>query len=178
MSDIALHPRIREVIMALTAAQQEADALCATITAEQETRRLGDGWTVAQVVEHMAIVEGGAGRIVSNIAKQVTDIPETSEASVGDVLAKYHVADPSYRKVPAPEVVLPIHGASVTESATRMREARARLIAALEAASGTALGAAHYPHPLFGPLDGYQWSIMAAQHQRRHLVQIRTILAS
>lgn len=178
MSTPSLHPRIREVIAALTAAQQDTEAFCATITTDQESRRIDDGWTVAQVVEHMAIVENGTGRIVSNIAKQVADTPETSNEPVGDVLGKYRVADPSYRKVAAPEMVHPSQGATVAESMARMRESRARLIAALEAASGTALGGAHYPHPLFGPLDGYQWGLLAAQHQLRHLVQIRTILAS
>ncbi len=178
MSTSSLHPRILEVIAALTAAQQETDTLCASITPDQESRRLGDGWSVAEVVEHMAIVENGSGRIVSNIAKQVADIPETSDEPVGATLAKYRVADPTHRKVAAPEMVHPSHGAPVAESAARMRDARARLIAALEAASGTALGGAHYPHPLFGPLDGYQWGLLAAQHQLRHLVQIRTILAS
>jgi hypothetical protein len=178
MPSASLHPRIREVITALADAQQEMDALCATLTAEQELRRLDEGWTVAQVMEHMAIVEGGAGRIVSNIAKQVAGTPETSDAPVGGALDKYHVPDPTFRKVVAPEAVQPLQGAPVTESVTRMHESRARLIAALEAASGTALGGAHFPHPIFGPLDGYQWALIAAQHQRRHLVQIRTILAS
>lgn len=174
----ALHPRIHEVISALTAAQQETDAFCATIPAEQADRRLGDGWTVAQIVEHMAIVEGGAGRIVSNIAKQVADVAETSDEPVGPTLSRYHVADPSYRKVPAPETVHPVHGATIAESLERMRASRARLIAALEAASGTALGHATFPHPMFGPLDGYQWGLLAAQHQLRHVAQLRTILAS
>lgn len=172
------HPRIIEVITALTAAQHDMDAVCAGISPEQELRRIGDGWTVAQVVEHVAIVEGGAGRIVSNIAKQVADTPETSDEPVATTLDRYRVADPSLRKVEAPDMVQPVNGAPLAESMARLRESRARLIAAFEAASGTALGAAHFPHPLFGPLDGYQWGLFAAQHQRRHLVQLRTILAS
>jgi len=115
---------------------------------------------------------------IAGIAKQVVSIPETSEAPVGSALDRYHVPDPTFRKVVAPDVVQPLQGVPVTESVTRLRESRARLIAALEAASGTALGGAHFPHPIFGPLDGYQWALLAAQHQRRHLVQIRTILAS
>jgi DinB superfamily len=178
MTTTPLHPRIREVLSALAEAQRETDAFCATITAEQESRRLGDGWTVAQVVEHMAIVENGAGRIVSNIAKQVVAVPETSEAPIAPALARYRVADPTHHKVLAPEAVQPTQGVPVAESAARMRESRTRLVAALERASGTALGAAHFPHPIFGPLDGYQWALLAAQHQHRHLVQIRHILAS
>lgn len=178
MSMSGLHPRIREVIAELLAAQQDTDALCATITPAQEVQRLGDGWSVAEVVEHMAIVEDGAGRIVSGIARQVIDLRETSDDPVAPTLSRYHVADPSVRKVVAPERVHPTEGLAVPVSAARMRVARARLIAALEAASGTALGGAHFPHPIFGPLDGYQWALLAAQHQRRHLAQIRTILAS
>jgi len=178
MPTSALHPRIREVITALTEAQREMEVCCADITPEQELRRIGDGWTVAQVVEHIAIVDGGAGRIVSNIAKQVAAVPETSDDPVASSLDRYRVPDPSFRKVVAPEMVRPMSGAPVAESSARVRESRARLIAALEAASGTALGGAHFPHPIFGPLDGYQWALLAAQHQRRHLVQIRTILAS
>jgi hypothetical protein len=178
MSTTPLHPRIHEVIAALEAAQRETDAMLATLTPADETRRLPDGWTVAQVVEHMAIVESGAGRVVGNIIKAVVDQRETSDEPIAPSVLRYKVADPTMRKVVAPEVVHPVHGASVAESAERMRVSRARLIEAFAAASGRALAQAHFPHPLFGPLDGYQWGHLAAQHQLRHLVQIRTILAS
>ncbi|GAB1344175.1 DinB family protein [Gemmatimonas sp.] len=178
MTSVVLHPRIREVITALDDAQHEMERVCATISPEQESRRVGDGWTVAQVVEHMAIVEDGAGRIVNGIAKQVAGLAETDESSVAPSLARYRVPDPSARKVVAPEVVHPTGGASVAESLARMQHSRSRLVALLESVSGTALGAASFPHPIFGPLDGYQWGLLAAQHQLRHLVQLRHILAS
>lgn len=178
MTSVALHPRIREVITALAHAQHEVEHVCATITPDQESRRLGDGWTVAQVVEHMAIVEDGAGRIVNGIAKQVVGVAETDESPVTPALARFRVPDPTAYKVVAPDVVHPKSGATVAESLARLQHSRARLVALLESVSGTALGAASFPHPIFGPLDGYQWGLLAAQHQLRHLVQIRTILAS
>lgn len=178
MSTPALHPRIHEVITALEDAQRETEALLATLTAADAARRLGDGWTVAQVLEHMAIVESGAGRVVGTIAKQVADQPESSDEPVAPSVLRFKVADPTVRKVAAPEMVQPVQGTPMAESAEQMRAARGRLIAAFAAASGRALGQAHFPHPLFGPLDGYQWGHLAAQHQLRHLVQIRTILAS
>lgn len=178
MSSDSLHPRIREVIAALHEAQQETDALCAALTAQDASRRLGDGWSVAEVVEHMAIVEDGAGRVVGTLAKQVAGVPETSNAPVASSLDHFRATDPSFHKLVAPEMVEPKSGAAIAESLERMRASRARLVAALEKASGTALGTAHFPHPRFGPLDGYQWALLAAQHQLRHLVQIRNILAS
>jgi hypothetical protein len=51
-------------------------------------------------------------------------------------------------------------------------------LAALVDASGRALGQATAPHAIFGPLDGYQWALFVALHQRRHLVQISTTLAA
>lgn len=178
MTSVALHPRIREVITALADAQHEVERVCTTIAPDQESRRLGDGWTVAQVVEHMAIVDDGAGRIVNGIAKQVANLVETDESPVTPSLARYCVPDPTVRKVVAPDVVHPTSGATVAQSLARMQQSRSRLIALLESVSGTALGAASFPHPIFGPLDGYQWALLAAQHQLRHLVQLRTILAS
>ena len=34
-----------------------------------------------------------------------------------------------------------------------------------------------FPHPLFGPWDGYQWLLAAASHGARHTEQIREVKA-
>lgn len=178
MSTLSLHPRTREVITALHDAQRETESFLNDLPQDAATLRHAEGWTIAQIVEHMAIVEDGAGRIVGGIAKQVAGLAETDEEPVAPTLARYRIADPTFRQIEAPEVVQPRHGLPVAESLARMQQARTRLIAAFEAASGIALGKGSYPHPLFGPLDAYQWGHMAAQHQLRHLTQIRSILAA
>ena len=47
------------------------------------------------------------------------------------------------------------------------------------AIAGHAAGFARmsFPHPLFGPWDGYQWLLAAASHGARHTEQIREVKA-
>jgi hypothetical protein len=33
-------------------------------------------------------------------------------------------------------------------------------------------------HPMFGPLDGWQFALFVARHEERHLDQLRELLAS
>lgn len=182
MTDRALHPRIEEVLAALTGAQREMDALMATIRASvPEAHRREpphpDTWSITEVVEHLAIVEDGAGRLVSTLIKQVADTTETDETLVGPTLDRFRVWDPSVRRIVAPDIVVPRGQLSFDDAVVRQQEARSRVMQAYVAASGKALGTAQLPHPVLGPLDGYQWGHMTAQHQRRHLTQIRSILA-
>ncbi len=42
-------------------------------------------------------------------------------------------------------------------------------------ADGLALGNFSYPHPMFGPLDLYQWLVFVGLHESRHACQIREL---
>jgi hypothetical protein len=174
-----LHPRIEEVLSALRAAQQELQELLAPINDDVANRApAAGGWSVTQIVEHLAIVDDGAGRLISNLIRQAEGTNESETTPITPTLERYRVWDPAARRIEAPEMVHP--GGSATFDAARAAQAAARdrTIAAFAAASGRALASVKHPHPVLGPLDGYQWGIVTAQHQRRHCVQIRALLAS
>ncbi|HEY0929151.1 MAG TPA: DinB family protein [Gemmatimonas sp.] len=174
----ALHPRTAEVVQALQAAQQEMNDLLATIPASHRDAPAAEGaWSIAQVIEHLAMVEDGAGRLLGNFIKQVRDIPETEIDAIAPTIERFQVWDPSRGRV-APEFVSPKGQISFDEALTRQSTARARVIEALIAASGCALGTVNYPHPALGTLTGYQWALVTAQHQRRHLPQIAAVSSS
>lgn len=174
----ALHPRITEVVSALGDAQRECEAMLQSIAPAQHAARAGDGWTIAQIVDHLAIVEDGAGRLVGTLIKQAAGTRETDESPVAPSIERFRVWDPSGRRIEAPAIVVPTTTTPLADSAARLATARARMIAAFEAASGLALGQVAHPHPVLGPLTAYQWGHVTAHHQRRHLAQIRTILAA
>ena len=67
----------------------------------------------------------------------------------------------------------PKGGLTAAEGIERLHAVRERLVTALIEGSGLALGAVSHPHPLFGPLNGYQWILVIAMHERRHAAQIR-----
>lgn len=173
-----LHPRVAEIIGELERTQEEMVELMGGITEAQMEAPVGDGqWTVAQHVEHLAIVEDGTGRLMSKLIKQVEaqGERETESASQLQSLDKFRVWQ-VVKPIVAPESVRPSGTVSGPEAMARLSTARARLIAALRRASGLALGTASYPHPVVGPLNIYQWGLIASQHQRRHIELIHGIL--
>jgi hypothetical protein len=85
------------------------------------------------------------------------------------------VAEP-LRRIEAPEMVQPSEGLNVESALERLTAVRTRLRTGLvQEASGVALATVSAPHPAIGMLDGYQWILMVAQHERRHIGQIRRI---
>jgi hypothetical protein len=172
----SLHPRIAEVTTELRDAQAEMLALLETLPPEALHRTAPDGgWTVAQVVEHLQILEDSAGRLIGSMLKQLEGTVDTETDAIAPTMARFQVWKP-VTKLTAPETVRPAGEAPTADCVAKQSAARDRLIGALEQGSGRALHAATFPHPFLGTLSGYQWALLVAQHQRRHLFQIRTIV--
>lgn len=174
-----LHPRIAEVLDALRAAQQELhDLLESAPAAAAGWTASGGGWTITQVVEHLAIVEDGTGRLVSKLIRQADGTEETESDAIAPSLARFRVWDPAVRPIEAPPMVQPTSTVALADARAAQATARERLMAAFAAASGRALAGVTHPHPVVGPLNVYQWGLFVAHHQQRHCVQIRDILAA
>lgn len=173
----ALHPRIAEVVTELEASQQELRAALGALPAPLLDRRPTDGsWTISEVVEHLMLLEHSIGRLIGGMLKQLDGTADTETDAIGPTLAHFRIAQP-LRKLPAPEAMQPT-GVPLAQALEQQEAARARLISALTAGSGRALHTVSFPHPVLGPLNGYQWALLVAEHQRRHLVQIQTIAAA
>jgi len=151
-------------------------ALLESLPPEASSRTAPDGgWTVAQVIEHLLMVEDGAGRLISGMLKQLEGTVDSDTDPIGPTLARFRIDTP-LTKLAAPERVTPTNALPLAECVAKLDEARQRLITALEHGSGRALHTMTVPHPFLGELSGYQWALLAAQHQRRHLTQIRNIM--
>jgi hypothetical protein len=79
------------------------------------------------------------------------------------------------RRINAPEMVIPREGATVEEGLAALASSRAAVRRALDDASGVALGAITHTHPVFGPMNLYQWGLVLGYHDARHAEQIREI---
>ena len=176
-SSETLHPRIAELLAELDAAREELRALVASLPRDTLTMRTSDdGWTIPQILEHLAIVEDGSGRLFSKMVKEAEasgerEIDGSSILGIND----RHLITSSNARIDAPERVRPSENLSIEESMARLDAARARLKDAMRRASGLALGKVAMPHPAFGPFSAYQWLLATAQHERRHMRQIRRI---
>lgn len=173
-----LHPRIAEVVTALALAQQEMYTTLAQLPMDRvETAPPGGGWTMAQVIDHLAIVEDGSGRLIGKLLKAAEGTSESSQEPIAPTLERFQIWQP-IRPIVAPELVVPAARPAVADAIARQSMARSRLLTALEDASGRDLAAVTAPHPALGTLNAYQWALFTAQHQRRHLVQLRAIATS
>ncbi len=171
----ALHPRIAELIAELTTTHQELVDVLDEIPADHhDAPPTGDRWSVSQLLEHLAMVEGSTGRLISRLIKEATGTVESDDSTVLGSLDQFQLWAPT-RRIRAPEMVCPSGDHTAADALAQQSMARERLIDALRKGSGLALATVHFPHPILGPLDAYQWALMVAQHTRRHIVQLRAL---
>jgi hypothetical protein len=173
-----VHPRLAEL---LRYTELQRDGLLAAVATVPETardQRPGPGhWSVAEVLEHLCIVEQGVSRLITRRIERAREAglgPETETGSLLHCLDRFPLLDRS-ATMPAPELVRPpgsLNAAAALEGLERSRHA---LRAAIATGDGLALGTVTGPHPLLGPLTLYQWVLFVGQHECRHAMQIRDI---
>ena len=173
-----MHPRIQEVLEYLDTTRTDlSQAVEGVPAARREERPGADRWSVAEVLEHLAIIERRvvkmvAGRIAAAKASGVG--PELETSSVLDSINRGGVADRS-RRVTAPEMIQPQSAADAASVWSALQQSRARLREAVLAGDGLALSEVTQEHPVLGVINLYQWLIFVGSHEARHTEQIREI---
>ena len=148
---------------------------------ERLSRRAGtDGWSVAEILDHLQIVESGVARL---IAKRVAKARETGlgdETSTASVMSSFdqHQARLDSAKMQAPEMVRPRSDVDPAAAVHALEDSRQALRSAVRTADGLAIGEIRHNHAILGELDLYQWLIFLGQHERRHTRQIERTLKS
>ncbi|HEX2780961.1 MAG TPA: DinB family protein [Gemmatimonadaceae bacterium] len=174
----ALHPRIDELLEVLDETRASLTMAVAQVPAERRDVRPAPGkWSVGEILDHVRQVDANFARLFSkrvDEARAAGAPAETDGSSILSRLDRAMVVDRS-RKVEAPSRIQPREGTLVEDALAALRESRAAVRAALAAASGLALGSVVHPHPVFGALDMYQWTLFIAYHEERHAQQIREI---
>jgi hypothetical protein len=145
----------------------------------EESTALPDGekWTIAQIVEHISLVEDGIGRICSKLLSKAQAEERSSEGSISLSAAFIEKGGELARtKVQAPEVVQPTGERSIAESLAKLEENRRklRLIQPLfESHNATDY---KFPHPYFGEISAVEWLTLVGGHEMRHIKQIERLL--
>ena len=176
-----MHPRLAELTDDLARQRAALLAAIAAIPAEDLERRAApDGWSVAEVVDHLSLVESGTARLLAKRAARAREAgcgPETRTDSVRGCMDRWSVVDTPAR-FQAPEAVRPRAGVTMEAALGALQAAREALLATIREVDGLDLTAVTAMHPAFGELDAYQWIVSTAQHEARHLRQIDAIAAS
>lgn len=140
------------------------------------TKANGEKWSIAEIVEHVSIVDGGMYRICGKLLRKAEADGKLSDGSIdlSNFLAK--AAEAGSAKLEAPDMVRPTGDKSIAESLAVLeqnQQAFRELLPMFEKFDGNAN---RFPHPYFGDLSALEWLVLAGGHEARHLGQIKRIL--
>ena len=176
-----MHPRLAELTDDLARQRAALLSAIAAIPAEDLERRTApDGWSAAELVDHLSLVEAGTARLLAKRAARAREAgcgPETRTDSVRGCMDRWSIPDAPVR-IQAPETVRPRPGVGMEAALTSLQEARAALLATIEEIDGLDLTEVKATHPAFGELDAYQWIVSIVHHEARHLRQLAALAAA
>lgn len=166
-----------------------------TLSEAQQTFRPAEGcWSVAEIVEHLSIIEQNMVRLIGMLLNKAeaaapSSAPASDDANTADDAATSAGARPFKpftldelvetirdKKLTAPEQVRPGGQASLADSLASLQQTRATVESFRPRLETADLEAATYPHSFFGDLNASQWLAFIGHHEARHLRQIERLL--
>lgn len=176
-----MHARLAETMTFVEEKRRELLQSFEGIAGDRLCRRADPaGWSVAEILEHLRMVESGIARLITKRVGQTREAglgEEKSTASVMPTFERYSAALDS-AVMQAPAAVQPRTNIDISEALDGLESSREALRAAVVSASGLSLGEIKHTHPILGELDLYQWLIFVGQHEGRHKKQIERTLKS
>ena len=141
-------------------------------------RAATDGWSVAEILDHLRMVEAGVARLITKRVAQAREAGLGDETSTSSVVAPFtkYSANLEDMVLKSPAGVQPRPDVDIAEAREGLKSSREALRAAVATADGLALGDIKHNHPLLGELDLYEWLVFLGEHEARHKKQIERTL--
>ena len=175
-----MHPRIEELLSYLDVRRKALrEAVDAVPDARRNERPAPDRWSVADVLEHLALVEARFKTMLADRLAEAKASGLAAERETSPITGSYDVTPLLDRsdKHQAPDVVAPT-GIDWQTAWTRLEDARRSFTGVFHAGDGLALGDVIHKHPRLGSLNLYQWGVWLGGHEARHTEQVHEIAAS
>ncbi|MBL8180098.1 MAG: DinB family protein [Blastocatellia bacterium] len=138
----------------------------------------GESWTLAALIEHVAIVESGISRIAAKLIAAAKEAGKSSDGSfqMSDALAA-KFRELAGAKFEAPERVKPTGGIAINESLANLAASTAAFKAMQSDLESYDFAGITFPHPYFGDLTPAEWLLVLGGHEARHMKQGQLMLA-
>lgn len=169
--------RMQEIAEQLAADRSTLLSSIANLDTPQYQFREAEGrWTIAEILEHLAVSHESMGKAVRRLARMAESKGEpcTEDTSVINCIDRNNLAVPR-RKRQAPDFVLPSSKMPVAEALSRLEASRTQLLELLPSMARFELSEVKTAYPLLGDLNAYQWILMIGIHEVRHAAQISAI---
>ena len=159
----------------LASTRDDLISAVASLSLSQSTfRREAGEWSIAQIVEHLAIIEGRVQALISRLPEAPHADPDRNHEQIDRFI--FQMLPRRTSRLQAPEAALPKGNCTLVHAIEEFARKREKTTGLLE--SSSCLRGRVLPHPIFGLWDGYEWILATAAHTARHISQIREIQAA
>lgn len=163
------HSLLDPIRQQLAADRETLRSAVASVPVDKHQQKPGpERWSVADVLEHLAIVEERTAAMMQPVVESAPPLPGAATVTPFDRTA---MRDRS-TKVAAPEMLHPTSAADTSALWTRLERSRELLLSLVERCEGRDLASVERNHPRLGKIDGYQWLLSIGAHEERHAAQI------
>jgi hypothetical protein len=137
-----------------------------------------DRWSIQECAEHIVTVEQVVqGQVVAKALSGPREPLRRTEVKFTDAFLIAALPDRSH-KVQAPEMVAPKGRLATQEAVVSAYDACRKALEGQMETSQADWRTRFAPHPFFGTLDLYQWTLLSAGHTARHTQQIEEVKRS
>ncbi len=134
-------------------------------------------WCAGEIIEHLALVEERLSRMIVASVKRAQGV-KRSELTFFAPVTLDRFVETVKAKLEAPELLKPSGAVEISESLAQLKSSRAKLIDLQPSVEELDLSSVALPHPIFGPLNIYEWLYFIGAHEIRHLKQIEALTCS
>jgi uncharacterized damage-inducible protein DinB len=164
-----MHPRTTELLRHLDTQHEHLRRAVESVPRDQrETKPNPERWSVAEVIEHLSIVESRIERVFS---AKLAEARAAGRVTAERTIDMDRVLDRT-RRITAAEAALPSGKLDADEAWAALERARTTLADSVRSADGLALSEIVQPHPVLGPINLYQWIAFVGGHEARHAAQV------
>ncbi len=173
-----IYHTIADIFAANERAQERFIAAISNLTeAQGNFRPAEDQWTIAEIVEHVSIVNDGFLRITHKLLKEAEAAPKPPKADLNLGHTSLNENGEQRGRFQAPERVHPKGGVNIEESLAKLRATLAGFAEIQPRLEAVDLSEQMFPHPALGPFSAYQWMVLLGEHEDRHRGQIERLKA-
>ena len=140
-------------------------------------RPAAGAWSVAEIVEHLAIVEPGMIRVVGSLAEKAESNRGTAVASL-EVTLDDGIRTGATGKFKTRPDAVPTGNVPAGESLKTLRRIQAELLDLRPRLGAVDVSSVKFPHRALGDMTLGQWCAFIGAHEERHLGQIRSVISS
>ena len=174
-----IYHTIADILAASEQAQERFIAAVEHLTEAQANFRPDENqWTIAEIVEHISIVNDGFLRLTHKLLKEGESAAKPPKADLN--LGHTSLDENGQQREPfqAPERVRPQGGVGIEDSLAKLRASLAGIVEIQSRLEAVDLSEQMFPHPALGPMNAYQWMVLLGEHEDRHRGQIERLKAT